>query len=67
MFKGPISDNVLEEMIESFSKNQIIGASLRALGDKKWEHLSSSFHLWASVFTAERQYQRKSKKSKQKT
>ena len=38
-FKGSISDNILEEIIESFRKNHIIGASLIAFGDKEWEQL----------------------------
>ena len=60
-FKSLISDNILQ--IISSLKNHIIGASLRALETKKG---SSLFHLWCSVFTAERRYQRKSKQSKWK-
>ena len=41
-FKGSISDNILEEIIESFRKNHIIGASLIAFGDKEWEQLIPS-------------------------
>ena len=51
--KGSISDNILEEIIESFRKNHIIGASLRAFGDKEWEQLipslGYSFHCRKAI------------------
>ena len=42
IFKGSISDNVLEDVIVLFRKNHIMDAFLVAFGDKEWEQLISS-------------------------